>query len=207
MAFSTETINKPKDSPKTTSKWWENTPVQVLVVIGAIAGILSPLITFIPSIANWWPWFAIGACILFVIAAFKIYIKRSNKSLVFIPDEMKSLWHHAPQPDGRKLTQISLSGYVTNTSNKSLHLADIRLVSPRARRTHQKFIYTVHHNAVDSSDRPIMPSERTEFSGHFFAEGFMGIPNKPMTIVVVITDNLGRRYRVKFPSLWRPEDR
>ena len=193
-----------------TQKWWENNWVQGLIILGALAGILAMLLAFFPSasnFANQWPWFAVGASVLLALAGLKIYLEQNKKALIFIPDEMQSFWHHAPQPDGRELTQISLRGYVTNTSRQALFLANIHLISPRTKRTHQRFIFTVHHNAVDSSDRPIMAGERTEFSGHFFADGFLGKPGKPMTIIVSITDNLGKRHKVKFPSLWRAEDR
>ena len=184
--------------------------IPILFILGAIAGILPFILSFFPStlaIVAWWPWFTLGAVILFTVAVLKVFSVRKPKALIFIPDEVQSMWHHAPQPDGRKLTQISLKGHVTNTDNQPLFLPKIDLISPRTKRTHQKFIFTIHNNIVDSENRPIMPKEMTVFDTHFFAEGFLGKPKKPLTIVVSVVDNLGRRYKVKFPKIREAMDR
>ena len=180
-----------------TPKWWE--------ILGLIISVFSLLVSFfVPSTSGWWPLSVIGLCVFLALIYRTI---RKHKPLIFIPDEMQSFWSHAPQPDGRKLTQIKLDGHVTNTSAQSLYLANISLISPRTDRTHSKFIFTYQQNRLDDSDRPILPWERRGFDGHFFVEGFLGTPGKPMTIVVSITDNLGRRYRVKFPNIRRAEER
>lgn len=203
----TAVIEKKIDNLQATlevQKWWENDLVQGLTILSALLGIVA----FIPGNTTWRPWLIGGALILLIIAGIKIFWNRNNKTLIFIPNEMQSFWSHAPQPDGRKLTQIGLSGIVTNTSsNQLLYLADIKLLSPRTKRTHSKFIDTVHHNRVDDKDRPIFAGERREFSGHFFVDGFIGTPRKPLTLVILITDNLGNSYKVKFPKLSRAEDR
>lgn len=192
------------------AKWWENNWVQIPGILGAVASILALILVFVPpasGISKLWPWFALGAVILFAVATFKIFSAKKPKALIFIPDEIQSMWHHAPQPDGRKLTQIALKGHVTNTSNQPLFLPNIHLVSPHTKRTHQKLIFTIHNNVVDSENRPIMPKEMTVFDTHFFAEGFLGKPKKPLTIVVSIIDNFGRRYKVKFPKIREATDR
>jgi hypothetical protein len=57
------------------------------------------------------------------------------------------------------------------------------------------------------SDYAIPPGGRSGFSAHFFADGFVGTPGKPLTIVISVSDHFGRWHKVKFPNLIRAEDR
>lgn len=187
-------------------KWWENDLIQALMVLAAIAGLLAFLQNVV-IITVWWTIIVVAVFLIILFVGFKIFRGKDKETLIFIPDEMQSFWHHAPQPDGRKLTQILLNGFVTNISNRELFLDDIHLITPRAKKTRQRFIFTVHENAVDSKEKPIFPGEHTEFNGSFFIDEFLGKVCKPMAIVVSITDNLGKRHKVKFHSLWRTGER
>lgn len=197
----------------TTLQVWERGSL-FLWALGVAASValllLGAAAFFVPAVASisWLPILAAVAVIFLVLASFKTYQERSIKTLVFIPDEMQSFWHHAPQPNGRKLTQIALRGRVTNTSSKPIYPADIELISPRTKRVVQRNIFTEHEGGrVYGSDNAIAPGKRAGFSAHFFADGFVGTEGRPLTIVVSISDQLGHRHKVKFPNLIRPEDR
>lgn len=160
-----------------------------------------------PGIATLMLWVSIGFVVLVVLAGFKTYQERTVRTLVFVIDDMQSFWHHAPQPDGRELTQIALRGRVTNVTKQPIYPTEIRLLSPCKGRVRQKNIFTEHEGGrVYGSDNAVGPGTRAGFSAHFFVDGFLGKSGKPMTIVVSISDQLGHWHRVTFRDLRAPED-
>ena len=173
-------------------------------------GLFSVLAIVDPALGTlaWTPWCGLALIVLVCLAAFKTYQERTVKTLHFIPDEQQSFWHHAPQPDGRKLTQIALRGRVTNISARPMYPAAVVLISPRTKRTVHRLIFTEEHGGRFYGDNyAIPPNERTGFSAHFFANGFVGTPGKPLTIVISVSDQYGHWHKVKFPNLLRPDDR
>ncbi|MDE1945354.1 MAG: hypothetical protein KGI78_03595 [Patescibacteria group bacterium] len=184
-------------------RWWDKGWVQAIFFISAVVGIIGFLFIFFPphtfsfDLAGW-----LLATVAFVLLVFIAYKRRPREPLVFIQDDVQSFWHLAPQPDGRRLTQVNLRGHVTNTSSKPLYLAKIDLISPKGRTRVEpsKFIFTVRDN-VASSDQPIRPGERTGFAGHFFVEGEIGTKGQPLTIRVAITDNLGHVHKITFVDI------
>jgi hypothetical protein len=180
--------------------------------VGTLSAVVALSVTpiFAPTLTtnSWFPALTVAAVVLLVLAGFKTYQERTIETLVFIADDMQSFWNHAPQPDGRKLTQIALRGRVTNKSDKPIYPADIELISPRTKRVVQRNIFTEHEGGrVYGSDNAIAPGARAGFSAHFFADSFIGIEGKPLTIVVSIKDQLGHRHKVRFRNLSRPQDR
>jgi hypothetical protein len=173
-------------------------------------GLFSTLALVDPALGTlaWTPWFGVATVVLVCLAAFKTYQERTIKTLHFIPDDQQSFWHHAPQVDGRKLTQIALRGRVTNIAAQPMYPAAVVLRSPRGQRTVHRLIFTEEHGGrYYGSDYAIPAGERTGFSAHFFANGFLGTPGEPLTIVISVSDQFGHWHRVKFPKLTRPEDR
>lgn len=150
-------------------------------------------------------WLLISSSFLIVLGLGKKYQERTTKTCIFIPDLIGSSWSHAPQPDGRKLTQFGLKGYVTNTTSQSLYLGKIKLLSPKSVRQHQDFIFTVSNGAV--SNAPLSPGVRTEFNTSFFADGLLGVSGKPLTVKISVCDQFGHWHKVKFDKLRDPLSR
>ncbi len=173
-------------------------------------GFASAFAIFAPEFGTlqWTPWCGLAFIIFACLAGAKTYQERTVKTLHFIPDDQQSFWHHAQQPDGRELTQIALRGRVTNLWDRPLYPAAVRLVSPRGSRAIHRLIFTEEHDGrFYGSDYPIPPGERVGFSAHFFADGFIGTPGKPLSITISVSDQFGHWHNVKIPDLTRPEDK
>lgn len=148
------------------------------------------------------PQIAVVCAALVVLAAFKTYQERSVKTLVFVMNEGQSFFHLAPQKDGRELTQLALRGRATNTSKVPIYLVDVRLVSPRGRRTVHKHIFTqAQNNNVFGSDHAIPSGYRAEFSADFFIEGFIGDGTQEQTFVIAVSDQLGYWHKIRLAKL------
>jgi hypothetical protein len=177
-----------------------------LLAIG-VAALLAGVVAFFLKNTQVASWLFIAAVFFLIVGFFKRYHEQNVRTLVFIPDEIRSFWHHAPQPDGRKLTQFGFRGYVTNVTSKPLQLGKIKLISPKSKQQHQEFIFTVHDNRVDASHVPLLPSVRTVFDSAFFVDGFFGTSGKPLKVVVSVCDHLGHWHKIKFKKLRDPLDR
>jgi hypothetical protein len=154
------------------------------------------------SVVDFIPQIAVGSAALVVLAAFKTYQERSVRTLVFVTNVGQSFFHLAPQNDGRELTQVALRGRATNTSTAPIYLADVRLVSPRGRRTVHKHIFTqAQNNSMFGSDHVIPSGHRAELSADFFIEGFVGDGTQEQTFVIAVSDQLGHWHRVRFAKL------
>lgn len=175
-------------------------------------GVASLLTTLILALAaylrpdldtlHWLPAAVIATAVFFVLAAFKTYQERTYRTLVFIPDDAQSFWSHAPQPNGRKLTQIALRARATNISGQPIYPSDVRLLSPRPKRVVQRLIFTEQETGrTYGSNNAISPGSRGNISAHFFADGFVGEEGKPLTIVVSVSDQLGHWHKVRFQNL------
>lgn len=194
-------------------KQWLNAVLQLwgggsLLILGiGIGGTLASLASYLAGNFQAASWIFSLSVFILVVGFFKIYQERHVHTCVFIPDNIQSLWHHAPQPDGRKLTQFVLKGFVTNATNRPIHLGKIKLLSPWTEHQHQEFIFTVHNNRVDSNDTPLMPGVRSEFSTCIFADGFLGTSGKPVTVKISVCDQFGHWHKVQFDRLRDPLSR
>ncbi|THD60776.1 hypothetical protein [Phenylobacterium sp.] len=142
-----------------------------------------------------------------ILALFKTYQERTIKTLVFFPNIQQSFWHHAPQTDGRKLTQIALRGRMTNVSNQPIYPSEVKLVRPRSRVEHKILMTQEQGGPTYSSNFAVPPGDRGQFSAHFFVDGFVGAPPKPYTVVISVCDQLGHWHRVRFVNLRDPGSR
>lgn len=123
------------------------------------------------------------------------------RALVLLPDEAQSFAHHAPQQDGRKLTQIAVRGWATNTTGTQLYPTLVRLSRPFSVKATSNFVVTQGAHNMFSRDNPVQPGERREVSAHFFVEGFVGKPGRPMRVVIKVCDNFGRWHPWVFPAV------
>jgi hypothetical protein len=146
--------------------------------------------------------FIIGCGALAIVAGFKRHQERSIVSLALVPNAAQSFWHHTPQQDGRKLTQIALSGWATNCTDRPLYPSLVRNTSPFGTKTESEFVITQGpDNRTFGSAHPVQPGDRREISAHFFAKGFIGRQDHPLRVVVSVCDNLGRWHKWVFPQL------
>jgi hypothetical protein len=154
--------------------------------------VLGVLAFFVPQFVplSWLPFLAISTCVLAVFGSFKTYQERTVRTLTFTPDLMQSFWDHAPQPDGRKLTQIALRGHVTNITSQFIYPSVVKLNSPRTKRVVQQIIFTEHPRGNVYGDNALAPGARKGFSVHFFVEGFVGLSGSPLTVIISVGDNL-----------------
>jgi hypothetical protein len=175
--------------------------MSALMVGGAFVFFLpdasQDILTYIPKVA-------VAAVVLVVFAAAKTLQERGVRTLAFVPNEGQSFWHLAPQKDGRRLTQIALHGVATNTSKGPIYLADVRLLLPGGKRTNSRHIITQAQNSnLFSSDHAIPAGGRSEFSAHFFVDGFVDEQAAQKTFVIGVSDQVGHWHRVRFPNLRR----
>jgi hypothetical protein len=124
-----------------------------------------------------------------------------HRALVLLPNEAQSFAHHAPQQDGRKLTQIAVRGWATNTTNTALYPTLVRLSRPFGVKATSNFIITQGPGGMFSHEHPVQPGGRRAISAHFFVEGFVGKPGRPLRVVIKVCDNFGRWHPWVFPTL------
>jgi hypothetical protein len=122
-------------------------------------------------------------------------------ALILLPDESQSFAHHAPQQDGRKLTQIAVRGWATNTTDTPLYPTLVRISRPFGLKATSHFIMTQGGGGTFGRDHPVQPQQRREITAHFFVEGFVGKPGRPLRVVIKVCDNLGRWHPWVFPTL------
>lgn len=128
-------------------------------------------------------------------------VSTPSRALVLLPDESQSFAHHAPQQDGRKLTQIAVRGWATNTTDTALYPTLVRLSRPFGAKATSNFIITQGAGDMFSSENPVLPGARRKLSAHFFLKGFVGKPGRPLRVVIKVCDNFGRWHRWVFPAL------
>lgn len=173
----------------------------IFILALGVATLLAGITAFLLKNTRAASWSFVLSVFFLALSLFKKYQENNKKTCVFIPDEVRSFWHHAPQPDGRELTQFGLKGSVTNTTDHPLHLCKIKLLSPKSKRQYQEFIFTVHNNRVDTGEMPLVPNTRTDFDTCFFAEGLLGKKGKSLSTVVSVCDQFGNWHKIKFSKL------
>ena len=191
------------------SRLWERGSL-FLWAVGTAAGIAFLVLVGVeicePQIVPivWILIFGLITLVFVVLAAFKTWHEKNIRTLVFFPNEARSFWNHAPQPNGQRLTQIALHGRITNVSSQPIYPTEVRLVRPRSR-TVQRNIFTESGSGrVYGSNFAIAPAGRSQFSAHFFADGLVGRAGRPLTVVIEVSDQLGHWHRVTFPDLRDP---
>ncbi len=157
-----------------------------------------------PTLNEWSMITIPSALVCFVFACFKTYQEQTVKTMAFVVDDQQSFAHVASQPDGRKITQISLRGHVTNLTRGSIYPNAIRLIRPNAHVEHKVLLTNAQNGRLFGSDYPIPPGQRAEFSAHLMVRGSHAKPGRTKTVVVAISDQVNHWHRVEFKKLKDP---
>ena len=186
-------------------------PSRLLIVVG-IAGLLATcglsLLAHVDAAISSSGIAATMIVVVFVFSTFALVLgiggpigERFRRTLDFAPFGHGCWAHVVTQRDGRATTQIVCELHVSNCTEDTRLLTDVRLVRPRTRaRFFDHTIFVQQQNGHCYGPYPIPPRGRTDARGHLIVDADLdrGITRHGITVEIAEQD--GHRHRLKFPD-------
>ena len=157
---------------------------------------------------QWGVWLLIGAVgfTLFALArgvdiGVAAYSRRSKAEaqrqiLRLVHLDQQSWWHLAKQRDDTFMTQVSLACQVSNTTDRPVQIAKVRLISPRASVVDALTLLPSEGSPYHSS-RHVVPAHGTVAAIiHLMVRGALRAQGRPLKISIGVVDQFGEEYRL-----------
>jgi hypothetical protein len=129
-------------------------------------------------------------------------------TLHLLADERRSWWQQTTYPDGRAITGFCFHFEATNLTNSPIRLSAARLTRPRTRAPIiDNDVITRSPDPLDnrySRENSILPSDTVKVMSVIVFEKKIGGTGDRLKATLRLSDQLGRRHKLKFTLLQGP---
>jgi hypothetical protein len=146
-------------------------------------------------------WFFIAGLALSVLAAFKRYQERHERTLSITPDEQRSNWHLTTATDGSRTTQVVVHLDVVNLTKRVIWMTEVGLTRPRVAVLLLRIVQLRNRESGTYGSYGLPPEVRTQAFVHFLAEGDYGDALRKKGVRIEVADQFGHWHRLSIEKL------